>query len=189
MRAFSKWNVKEVILTTFIAILTGIIFSAFDWIYELLYAPLAGTGWAPIMGEAMNGLWFMAGPLAIMITKLPGSGVFAEVLGGLIEMLIGGAFGTSNLIDGFLQGLGAEVAFGIFKYKKINFRILLYSSIFITLFSFAGSLFTSSYIKLRLPVLLIYLLVRFISSLVFSSGLNWSIWRLFLRSKTIKTNF
>ena len=186
MTVFSKWRIKDVIIATFIAILAGLIFSGFDWIYNLIYVPLAGTGWAPLVGEAMDGLWFMAGPIAFMVTRLPGSALFTEIIGALIESAIGGTFGMAGFLAGFAQGLGSEIAFGSFKYKKINFKILTYAAVLTTITSFIASLFVNSYLNLKFNVLVIYFLVRLASALIFSLILVYLIWQIFQRSKVKK---
>ena len=187
MNTFSKWRIKNVILVCLIAIICGLIYSAFDWIYNLIfYAPLAGTGWAPLSIEAIDGLWFIAGPIALVVTKLPGAGIFAETIGALIETLIGGNFGIGAIIEGLFQGLGAEIGFGIFKYKKVNLKVLALSAILTAVFSFISDLFVESYLKLKIGTLITYFLTRLASSIIFSALLVYLIWKLFKKTNILK---
>ena len=183
---FSKWRLKDVLITTFIAIITGIVFYSFDLIYNLVYASLATTGWALIVGEAVDGLWCIAGPITFMITRLPGSAVFAETLGALIASLLGGT-GFGGITEGLFQGLGFEIAFLVFKYKYFNFKVLALGAFLDTITSFIADLFVQSYLKLQVHVLIIYFLVRLVSMIVFTLLLVYLIWKIFQKTKILKT--
>lgn len=69
----------------------------------------------------LNGFWLFAGPLAAIIVRKPGAALFAETLAAFLELTLGNQWGVGgSLIVGIIQGLGAEIAFAVFAWKKWN---------------------------------------------------------------------
>ena len=51
----------------------------------------------------------------------PGAALFAETLAAFLELTLGNQWGVGgSLIVGIIQGLGAEIAFAVFAWKKWN---------------------------------------------------------------------
>ena len=53
--------------------------------------------------------------------RKPGAALFAETLAAALELTMGNQWGVGgSLIVGIMQGIGAEIGFAIFAYKKWN---------------------------------------------------------------------
>ena len=182
-----KWNVKGVIINSLIAVICGFIAIGLNYLYATLYTILSPSGFGAIISEALDGLWFISGPIAFMVTRLPGSAVFTEVVAELIEGLAsGGTVGAWGLLTGLFHGIGFEIGFATFKYRCFNFTVLAYASILSAITSFIGSLFIDSYLKLKFSLMALYFFVRLVSIIIFSLLLVYGIWRLFVKTKIIK---
>ena len=98
----NKWRVVDIVVAAIVPI------GAFDSL-------------TPGLGGLFNFMWLFAGPLAAIIVRKPGAAFFAETVAALIEALMGNPFGIGgSLIIGMFQGLGAEIGFAVFAYKKWN---------------------------------------------------------------------
>jgi energy-coupling factor transport system substrate-specific component len=63
--------------------------------------------------------------LGMLIIRKPGAALFCETVAATGELLMGSQYGASVLFSGFVQGLGAEIIFAIFVYRKFNLPISL----------------------------------------------------------------
>jgi energy-coupling factor transport system substrate-specific component len=71
------------------------------------------------------GGWLVAGVLGGLIIRKPGAALFCETVAATGELIMGSQYGTTVLISGLLQGLGAELVFAAFRYKKFNLPVSL----------------------------------------------------------------
>ncbi|MEE0654671.1 ECF transporter S component [uncultured Bifidobacterium sp.] len=114
-----KWRVVDIAVASVVGVASALIywgvafFSAAPWGFlEAVVPGLAGV---------INGLWLFAGPLAAVIVRKPGAALYAEVVAGVLEALMGNAWGgVETFMIAFVQGLGAEIAFAVFLYRKWN---------------------------------------------------------------------
>ena len=63
--------------------------------------------------------------LGMLIIRKPGAALFCEAVAATGELIMGSQYGTTVLISGILQGLGAELVFAAFRYKKFNLPVAL----------------------------------------------------------------
>ena len=115
----NKWRVVDIVVTAIIAVASGVIFWGWDIVCT---APLAiFEAVTPGFEGLLNAFWLFAGPLAAIIVRKPGAALFAETLAETLELTMGNQWGVGgSLIVGIMQGLGAEIGFAIFAYKKWN---------------------------------------------------------------------
>jgi energy-coupling factor transport system substrate-specific component len=182
------WHLRDVITVAIISIFVGLMFVVSDWIYTLVYAILTPLGLGQFVGEILFGLWCMGGPLAYMIVRLPGAPLLSEMIGALVESFAGGQFGIIALVAGFFQGVGSELGFASFKYRRFDVRSLTVAAILSTIITFASALFIHGYIKFSLPMLAALFLTRLVSNLVFSVGLVTLIHRILKRAHVLKVD-
>ncbi|GHP15243.1 ABC transporter permease [Lentilactobacillus fungorum] len=187
MGIIAKWHLKDIITIAIISVLFGFIFVFSDWLYTLVYSILSPLGLGPFVGEGLFGLWCMGGPIAFMVVRLPGSSLISEILGAFLESGLGGQFGVTALFAGFFQGLGSELGFASFKYKRFDIKSLLLAAVFSTVITFGSALFIHGYIKLKLGMMLALFLTRLCSNLIFSVGLVSLINKLVVRAQLFET--
>ena len=115
----NKWRVVDIVVAAIIAVASGVIFWGWDIVCS---APLAlFEGVTPGFEGLLNGFWLFAGPLVAIIIRKPGAAFFGETIAAVIETLLGNPFGVAHaLLIGMAQGLGAEIGFAVFVYRKWN---------------------------------------------------------------------
>jgi len=118
-KANYKWRVVDIVVAAIIAVASGVIFWGWDIVCS---APLAlFEGVTPGFEGLLNGFWLFAGPLVAIIIRKPGAAFFGETIAAVIETLLGNPFGVAHaLLIGMAQGLGAEIGFAVFAYRKWN---------------------------------------------------------------------
>lgn len=109
----------------------------------------------------------MVSTLAAYIIQRPGVALVSEVIAALIEVLLGNMYGPMVIVTGLVQGAGAELAFALGRYKSFETKDMLLASLFCTIISFVWSFIRSGYGLISLPILVLFFVVRLVSSVVF----------------------
>ena len=115
--ATKQWRVVDYVVTAVLGIAVGLVF----WVLALSWKvlELGFQAFPPSIG-LIAGLWVLAGPLAAAIIRKPGAALLCEMIAAIVEAVLGSHFGATVLLSGFLQGLGAELIFAAFGYKKFT---------------------------------------------------------------------
>ncbi|MNC56293.1 putative HMP/thiamine permease protein YkoE [compost metagenome] len=71
----------------------------------------------------MYGMWFIAATLVFLLIRKPGVALIAEVAAAHVEILFGSEWGIQLLLYSVLQGLGAELVFAAFRYRKFSGKV------------------------------------------------------------------
>ena len=105
-----KWRVVDIVVAAIVAVASGVIFWAWDFIYAVPTALFDSL--TPGLGGLFHFMWLFAGPLVAIIIRKPGAAFFGETIAAVIETLLGNPFGVAHaLLIGMAQGLGAEIGF------------------------------------------------------------------------------
>jgi energy-coupling factor transport system substrate-specific component len=112
-----NWRVVDIVVAALISIAGGVIFWAWDQM-ALVATPMS-AGYPPLSGLIAGG-WMIPAVLGMLIVRKPGAAIFCETVAATSELIMGSQYGTTVLISGLLQGLGAELIFLAFMYKKFN---------------------------------------------------------------------
>ena len=164
----NTWQLNEIILIALICIVFGVVYLGAVYGASFISAALAATGLSQLGNEILFGVWFMAATLAGYILQKPGVAVVAEVIAAVIEVLLGNWFGPMVIVAGIIQGAGAEIVFAANKYRKFDGAVMYIASAGACITSFAWSFVRSGYGKLSVPVLILFFVIRLVSSLIFS---------------------
>lgn len=116
------WNMKEVVLAVILSVACGVVYLG----WSTLWIPISALV-GPVGAGFMFGIWVIASPIVAYIIRKPGAALIAEVAAAAVEMLTGSHFGLSALLIWVFQGLGAELAFAIFGYRRFNVWTLMLS--------------------------------------------------------------
>lgn len=113
-----RWRVVDIIVAAVVGVASGVIF----WAWGLAWTPLSAalTFLGPGAAGLLAGGWLFAGVLGGLIVRKPGAALFTEIVAGVVEMLIGNAWGFTDFIWAAVEGLGAEIAFAILLYRVWN---------------------------------------------------------------------
>lgn len=162
------WELKDVIMMAILGVVFSAVYLAVFQGGLALSTALTPAGLAPFGFELIYGVWFMAATLAAYIIRKPGVALVTEVLASFIELLMGNSGGLTVVLTGLIQGVGAELAFALFRYKKWNLGVMCLGSILSAVFIFCYELYYLNYIALAPTLLAAQLAVRFVSAVVFS---------------------
>ena len=102
----------------------GVAFGVIFWGWGKLYEPLSTVAVFsfPPSTALLAGVWLTAGVVGGLIVRKPGAAFATEFIAAAVStVVIGGTqWGVSVLASGFFQGLGAELIFLLFFYKRFN---------------------------------------------------------------------
>lgn len=117
------WRVVDIVVAALIAVAGGIIFWAWSQGANVISAPVNAL-YPPLTGLYAGG-WMIPAVLGMLIIRKPGAALFCETVAATGELIMGSQYGTTVLISGLLQGLGAELVFAAVAYKKFNLPVAL----------------------------------------------------------------
>ncbi|APF41348.1 ECF transporter S component [Neomicrococcus aestuarii] len=116
------WRPTDIVVAAVLAVACGVIFWAWNSSYQVL-APL----WVafPPSSSLINGMWLFPAVLGGLIIRKPGAALFVELVAAIISAFLGSSFGMTVIASGLIQGLGAELIFAFFMYRKFNVVVAL----------------------------------------------------------------
>ncbi|MDJ0354768.1 ECF transporter S component [Paenarthrobacter sp. PH39-S1] len=121
-RTASNWRVVDIVVASVLAVAVGVIF----WLWSAGYAGISIiTAAFPPLGGLYGGGWLIAGVIGGLVIRKPGAALYCEIIAALVEALLGSHFGLTVLLSGLVQGIGAELAFAVFRYRKFTLPIAL----------------------------------------------------------------
>ncbi|WP_273834605.1 ECF transporter S component [Guptibacillus sedimenti] len=107
-----RLKLSDILITIVIALVFGIIYKLWGPVYTIL------KPFGLHIGDVIYGMWFIAGTVAILLLRKPGVALLAETAAASGEFLVGSEYGLSVLLYGIVQGLGTELMFALFGYKR-----------------------------------------------------------------------
>lgn len=162
------WELRDVIMMAILGVVFSAVYLAVFQGGLALSTALTPAGLGNFGFEIIYGVWFMAATLAAYIIRKPGVALITEVLASAVELLMGNSGGLTVVLTGVIQGVGAELAFAIFRYKKWNLASMSLAGVLSAAFIFCYELYYLNYIALAPGLLIAQLAVRFVSAIVFS---------------------
>lgn len=118
----NQWRVVDIVVASVIAVAVGVLF--FVWSAGYSGISVLTAGFPPLAGLYSGG-WLIAGVLGGLIIRKPGAALYCEVLAAAVSALLGTQWGILVLVSGAIQGLGAELVFLLFLYRKWNLPVAL----------------------------------------------------------------
>ncbi|GAW64355.1 hypothetical protein FC65_GL001366 [Ligilactobacillus acidipiscis DSM 15836] len=182
----NAWHLRDVILLTLTAILTGVIYFGVVFLYNGLTALLTPLGLAPFGNDLILGLWTMAAPLAACLLQKVGSATIGEILASAVEAILGGQWGISTLISGFVQGFGSELGFTFTAYKRYDMFSLSLSALTTTIVTFTWDLFREGYAAYHGWMIIALFFTRLLSIWLFGALLVHAVVSLLERSHMLR---
>ncbi|WP_243734904.1 ECF transporter S component [Paenibacillus turpanensis] len=116
-------KLTDILVTLVIGAVFGVIYK----VWGPLYYSIEPLGLH--VNQLMYGMWFIASTFAFLIIRKPGVAILAEVAAAHMEFVFGGQWGLPTLIYGLLQGLGAEIAFALFRYRSASLGVVSLAAI------------------------------------------------------------
>ncbi|GBG94694.1 energy-coupling factor transporter substrate-binding protein [Ligilactobacillus salitolerans] len=182
----NAWHLRDVILLTLVAILTGVLYFGVVFLYNALSVALTPLGLAPFGNDLILGLWTLAAPLAACLLQKIGSATIGEILASAVEAIMGGQWGISTLISGFIQGIGSELGFTFTAYKRYDMVSLSLSALTTTIVTFTWDLFQQGYAAYHLWMIIALFFTRLLSIWLFGALLVHAVVKLLERSHMLR---
>lgn len=161
------WKLKDILMVAIAGALFAVVYLGMVYLGTALTAALTPLGLGVLGFEPIYGVWFMAAVFTTYVIQKPGVGIIAEMLAALLEVLMGNMFGPIIFISGFIQGLGSELGFMAFGYRRFDLRTTALASAGCTVLSFIWTGIRSQYWTLAPWLVILIFVIRFISSFLF----------------------
>ncbi|MBN3457620.1 ECF transporter S component [Mycobacterium sp. DSM 3803] len=116
-----RWRVVDIVVASVLAVAAGLVFVFWNIASNPLTAPL--TALLPGLQALAGGGWLFAGVLTALVIRKPGAALYGEVVAATVSALVGNQWGVLTIESGLVQGLGAELVFAIFLYRRWNLPV------------------------------------------------------------------
>lgn len=166
-KLFESITIFEIVLTSVVAVALGVAFWGWTFVYEIAKPFLKIYG----MAYLTAGFWIFASVFLPQIVRKPGIALVASIIAAFVESLLT-KWGMMSVLWGVVQGLGAELVFMSFGYKRWNMTVLILASIVSALFSYALDFVLYDYKNLSVTLNAVQLLSFLISSAALAGYLS-----------------
>lgn len=170
-----RWRVVDIVVASVIGVASGLIFLLWNFGYlgpKLLLEPLL-----PGLQGLLDGPWLFAGVLGALIIRKPGAAIYTEVLAAVVSALVGNQWGGFLTLEaGFVQGLGAELIFLLFFYRRWTLPVAILAGAGAALLGGINNLILW-YAGADLTFTVVYLASTVVSGAILAGALSWVIAR------------
>jgi energy-coupling factor transport system substrate-specific component len=167
-----RWRTVDIIVASVIAAVFGLIYWGWDTASTGMSAAFT---WFPPSAGIIAGVWWMAGVLGGLVIRKPGAAIYTETLAALFSALVAVQWsGTSIVVYGLIQGLGAEIAFLLVRYRSFRLPVALLAGALAGLAEAVLDLWIYSYYpEFSSAWQLAYIGVLVLSGLVIAGAVSW----------------
>ena len=116
-----NWRVVDMVTTAILGVACGLLFLIWNQVGGLGYDVLDAV--TPGFGGLITGTWLIGGPIGGLIVRKPGAAILVEVIAASVSAALGSQWGISTLYSGLAQGLGAEIIFALFVYRRFSLTV------------------------------------------------------------------
>lgn len=118
-----RWRVVDIVVASVLATAAGLVFVVWNIASNPISAPL--TAALPGLQALLAGGWLFAGVLTALVIRKPGAALYGELVAATVSALVGNQWGVLTLESGLVQGLGAELVFAAFFYRRWGLPVAL----------------------------------------------------------------
>lgn len=136
------WRVVDIVVAAVIGVAIGLLF----WLWNTIGGAWFGAmdALTPGLGGIAVGIWLIGGVIGGLVIRKPGAALLVEVIAAIVSMLIGNMWGVGTLISGLAQGLGAELVFLLFLYRRFTLPVAMLAGAGAALGAWVNELFYGS---------------------------------------------
>lgn len=171
----------DIVLMAILAIVNGVAMTYLAMLNQMLTA-VGG----PILTSITLGFYSISGVLAAYIIRKPGAAFFTLTLAAVVQILSGNPNGLISFVAGATDGLGAELGFLLFSYKRWNWMSTAIAGLGAVPIWFVVASFWFGYYKWGWTILIIAFVVRCLSGIVLSGWLSKAIGDLLEKTNILK---
>ncbi|MGI8947136.1 MAG: ECF transporter S component [Ornithinimicrobium sp.] len=122
------WAMKDLVLMVVLGVVFGFAYWALVQAWNGLSILMGPAG--DLSQHVLFGGWLLVAPIAVAIIRRPLSGVIAEILASVVEVVfLGSPVGPTLIIAAAIQGAGSEVAFALMRYKRFGWGVFALSGL------------------------------------------------------------
>ncbi|MEK3720797.1 MULTISPECIES: ECF transporter S component [unclassified Paenibacillus] len=155
-------KLTDILVTVVISVVFAIIYRLWGDVSNVV--KLAGFQ----LDQLMYGVWFMAAVVAFLIIRKPGVALLAEIAAASGELIAGSQYGVEALTYGIAQGLGAELIFLLFAYRRFSITAACLAGVASAIASLVFDAFKGYLLDLESWNLILYFVFRIIGSIFFT---------------------
>ncbi|AKK05496.1 putative membrane protein [Corynebacterium mustelae] len=170
-RANYSWRVIDIIIASVLGVAIGLIFWVWNSIGGAWYE--AANALTPGLGGIAVGIWLIGGVVGGLVIRKPGAALYVELIAATVSATIGNQWGISTLYSGLAQGLGAELIFALFLYRRFGIQIAALAGIGAGLGAFLLELVLSANIAKSLLFNITYLVSMSVSGAILAGVLGY----------------
>lgn len=155
-RGSRRWRTVDIIVTSTIAVAFGVVFWAWNTIWK------GGEGlfaFFPPAQAVMYGVWLIPATLGALVVRRIGAAFYTETVAAAVSVLLGSPWGVTAIVQGAVEGLGAEAGFAVLGYRTYRVPAALLAGGLGGLFATAFDAFywypTMAWLSFRLPYIAI----------------------------------
>lgn len=166
-----NWRVVDIIVASILAVACGLVFVFWNSVGYAWF--MAMDALTPGLGGIATGIWLAGGVIGALVIRKPGAAIYVETLAATVSAVFGSQWGPEALYSGLAQGLGVEIVFAIFLYRRFSLVVAMLGGIGAALGAFVLELFTSANIAKSLEFNLIYLACLIVSGAILAGALSY----------------
>jgi energy-coupling factor transport system substrate-specific component len=168
-----RWRVVDIVVAAVLGVAIGLVF----WGWNVVGGAWFGAADAvtPGFGGIAVGIWLIGGVIGGLVIRKPGAALVVEVVASIVSMLIGNVWGVSTVLSGLVQGLGAEIVFALFLYRRFGIVVAALAGAGAGIAAWIFELFygTTPNILKTVEFNTIYLVCVAISGIVLAGVVGW----------------
>lgn len=166
-----RWRVIDIVTAAVLGVAVGLVFVVWNIVGGAWFT--AADALTPGLGGLVVGPWLLGGVLGGLVIRKPGAALFVEVIAATVSALIGNQWGISTLYSGFAQGLGAELIFLAFGFRRFTAPVAMLAGAAAGAGAFILELFTSGNLARTLQFNAIYLGCLLVSGAILAGVVGW----------------
>jgi energy-coupling factor transport system substrate-specific component len=121
----NRWRTVDIVVASVIAVAFGVIFWAWNQLWE---GPASAI---PLPARALiYGIWLLPAVLGPLVIRKPGAALYTEFIASVISVLIASPWGLTTLLYGLFQGVAGELPFGFTGYRTFRLPVAIASGAF-----------------------------------------------------------
>ncbi|MBZ8177402.1 hypothetical protein GP475_00695 [Corynebacterium poyangense] len=169
-----SWRIVDIVTAAVLGAAISFIFMVWNVVggnlYEVFNAITPGLGGLPL------GLWLIGGLFGGLIIRKPGAALAVELIAAIISAIAGNQWGIGTVYSGIAQGLGAELIFALFAYRRFTLPVSLLAGMGAAAGAFILELFLGNFAK-SLEFNVVYLLCTQLSGIILAGLLSYFVVR------------
>jgi energy-coupling factor transport system substrate-specific component len=169
-----RWRVVDIVTASVLGVALGLVFilwnTAGSPIRDLVGAVVPG------LSALLAGVWLIPAVLGALIIRKPGAALYTETLAATVSVLIvPNEWGWWTIEAGLVQGLGAEIVFALFLYKRWGIGTAILAGAGAGLAMAINDLIVWYAASLTPLFATVYLISSVVTGIVFAGVISWLI--------------